>query len=114
MGGSYALRFACHRKRLRAAVSYYGRMVRPNELMKDLTAPILYHQADSDTWATEEETNQLRRAAEAYGKRADIHLYPKTRHGFCNDMKPETYDADSTTLAWERTATFLKSCFEGT
>ena len=27
MGGSYALRFACQRKRLRATVSYYGKMV---------------------------------------------------------------------------------------
>lgn len=114
MGGSYALRFACHRKRLRAAVSYYGKMVHPHELINDLTAPILYHQAGHSAWATPEETDQLRRVTETYGKRADIHLYPNTQHGFCNDMKPEAYDAESTTLAWERTATFLKSCFQGT
>ena len=114
IGGSYALRFACHRKRLRAAVSYYGKLVQPTELLKDLTAPILYHQADHDAWATPEESDQLRQTTEAYGKRAEIHRYPNTQHGFCNDMKRETYDVDSTTLAWERTAIFLKSCFEGT
>ena len=42
MGGSYALRFACHRKRLRAAVSYYGKMVAPSEAMKDLFSLLLH------------------------------------------------------------------------
>src|SRR5690349_12790526 len=38
MGGTYALRFACHRKRLRAAVSYYGKTIEPLELIKDVSA----------------------------------------------------------------------------
>jgi carboxymethylenebutenolidase len=57
MGGSYALRFACHRKRLRAAVSYYGKIVTPIEVMKDLFSPILYHQAGKDTWATPDDVD---------------------------------------------------------
>ena len=63
MGGSYALLFACHRKRLRAAVSYYGKMVQPRELMKEMSSPVLYHQAGRDTWATNEEAQQLHAAA---------------------------------------------------
>lgn len=114
MGGSYALRFACHRKRLRAAVSYYGKMVTPKELMKDLFSPVLYHQAGQDTWATRDDAEQLRSAAAEYAKRVEIHLYPEASHAFCNDMKPQTYDPDSSALAWERTASFLKSCFQGT
>ena len=114
MGGSYALRFACQRKRLRAAVSYYGKMVNPTEMLKDLFSPVLYHQAGKDTWATPDEVEQLRKASADYAKRVEIHLYPNATHAFCNDMKPNTYDADSSALAWERTASFLKSCFQGT
>ncbi|HWF59355.1 MAG TPA: dienelactone hydrolase family protein [Nitrospira sp.] len=114
MGGSYALRFACHRKRLRAAVSYYGKMVTPKELMKDIFSPVLYHQAGKDTWATQDDVEQLRSASAEYAKRVEIHLYPEASHAFCNDMKPHAYDPDSSTLAWERTASFLKSCFQGT
>ncbi|MBS0167953.1 MAG: dienelactone hydrolase family protein [Nitrospira sp.] len=114
MGGSYALRFACHRKRLRAAVSYYGKMVTPNEMMKDLFSPVLYHQAGNDTWATQDDVEQLRSTSAAYAKRVEIHCYPNASHAFCNETKPSAYDADSASLAWERTAGFLKSCFQGT
>ena len=48
MGGSYALRFACQRKRLRAAVVYYGRVMQPETAIKDLFCPVLYHQAGQD------------------------------------------------------------------
>lgn len=114
MGGSYALRFACHRKRLRAAVSYYGKMVHPRELMKDLFSPLLYHQAGKDTWATNEEAEQLRAATTEYGKRAEIHAYPDAPHAFCNEMKPDAFRADDAALAWERTTAFLATCFQGT
>ncbi len=114
MGGTYALRFACHRKRLRAAVSYYGKMVTPQEMMKNLFSPVLYHQAGKDIWATQDEVEQLRSASAEYAKRVDIQCYPNASHAFCNEMKPSAYDADSASLAWERTASFLKSCFQGT
>lgn len=114
MGGTYALRFACHRKRLRAAVSYYGKIITPSETLKGLFSPVLYHQAGKDTWATEGDVEELRSASATYAKRIDIHCYPDAAHGFCNEMKPLAYDADSASLAWERTAGFLKSCFQGT
>jgi len=114
MGGSYAILFACHRKRLRAAVSYYGKMVRPRELIKDLSPPLLYHQADMDTWATNEDVQQLRAAAAEYGKQTEIRCYADAPHAFCNEMKPDAYRAASAALAWERTAEFLRTCFQGT
>lgn len=114
MGGSYAIRFACHRKRLRAAVSYYGKMIQPRELLKDLHSPVLYHQAGQDTWATGEDVEQLRAAAGEYGKKMEVHTYPDAPHGFCNEMKPAVYRAEAASLAWERTAAFLRICFQGT
>lgn len=114
MGGAYALRFACHRKRLRAAVSYYSKMIQPLELVKDIFAPVLYHEPGKNPRASHEEVEAFRAAAAEHGKRCEIHAYPEAAASFCNDMKPNVYRADDTALAWERTAAFLKSCFQGT
>lgn len=114
MGGTYALRFACVRKRLRAAVSYYGKTIQPLELVKDLSGSFLYHQAGKESWVTNEEMALLRAAFLEYGKKAEIHAYPDAAQAFSNEMKPAAYHADATTLAWERTAAFLKACFQGT
>ena len=114
MGGSYALRFACQRKRLRATVSYYGKLPQRLDMLKDLSSPILYHGAGKSTWTTQEQMDALRAAAAEYGKRAEIHAYPDASQSFCNDMKPDAYRAGDASLAWERTAAFLKTCFQGT
>ena len=114
MGGSYALRFACQRKRLRAAVSYYGKMLQPLEPLKDLSSPFLYHQASKSTWAAPQEIEALRAAAAEYRKQIEIQTYPDASQSFCNDMKPTVYRADDASLAWEHTAAFLKTCFQGT
>lgn len=113
MGGSYALLFACHRKRLRAAVSYYGKMVQPPELLKDLSSPVLYHQAVKDGGATEGDVQLLRSTATAYGKQVALHRYIDAPYAFCNEMKPASFREDAATLAWDRTAAFLKTCFQG-
>ncbi|HEX5646484.1 MAG TPA: dienelactone hydrolase family protein [Nitrospira sp.] len=113
MGGTYALRFACSRKRLRAAVSYYGKTIQPLELVKELASPFLYHRAGKDSWVTNDDIESLRAAAGEYGKKTEIHVYQDAAQAFCNEMKPAAYRADATALAWERTATFLKTCFQG-
>ncbi len=114
MGGSYALRFACQRKRLRAAVSYYGTMLASKEQLKDLFAPVLYHKAGKDPLVSANGVEELRQISAHYAKRVEIQVYPEASHAFCNEMKPSAYDAESSTLAWARTACFLKSCFQGT
>jgi len=113
MGGSYALRFACQRKRLRAAAVYYGRVTQPGAL-KDLYCPVLYHQAGQDQWVPSQDVDQLRTASSEYKKRVEIRTYPDAPHAFCNEQLVKTYRADATTEAWEATVSFLKSCFQGT
>ncbi|ALA58657.1 dienelactone hydrolase family protein [Nitrospira moscoviensis] len=114
MGGTYAVRFACHRKRLRAAVSYYGQMVQPKELLKDLFAPVLYHRAGADTSVTAGDIEQFQAAAAEYRKTVEIAAYADAPRAFTNEMKPDAYRPDTTAAAWERTAAFLKTCFQGT
>ncbi|MCP9454638.1 MAG: dienelactone hydrolase family protein [Nitrospira sp.] len=114
MGGSYALQFACHRKRLRAAVSYYGSLPQPpGELAKNLVAPVLVHQAGKQP-PSAEELETLRAAAIEQSKQVEIYHYADAARGFCNDARADLYRADDTALAWERTARFLKTCFQGT
>ncbi len=114
MGGSLALQFASQRKRLRAAVAFYGRMFQPAATFNDVRCPVLYHQAEQDTWASAEDVDRLRAAATQYGKQVDIKLYRNTPHAFCNEMRPDTYRAEAAAEAWNETAAFLKRCFQGT
>lgn len=107
MGGSLAIRFACHRKRLRAAVAFYGKSPQPADTLKQCYCPLLYHAAGSDEWVTSEDLDQLRQAAKEYDKQVDVQTYDNAPHGFCNDTRAETYRADAADLAWERTLTFL-------
>lgn len=112
MGGSFALRFAWHRKRLRAAVSYYGHIPQPTgDLVKNLLAPLLVHRAGK---TSNQDIEAFRAAAIGQGKRVETYHYPDAARGFCNDARPDLYRADDAALAWERTARFLKTCFQGT
>jgi carboxymethylenebutenolidase len=112
MGGSFALRFAWHRKRLRAAVSYYGHIPQSTEdLVKNLSAPLLAHRAGK---TSNEDIEAVRAAVVGPGKRVETYHYPDAARGFCNDARPDLYRADDAALAWERTARFLKTCFQGT
>lgn len=113
MGGSLAIRFGCHRKRLRAVVAFYGKMVGPAELLKDLQCPLLYHQAGRDEWATQEDVDRLLSAAKEYGKRVEVRTYPDAPHAFCNDARKDYYRADAAREAWNSSIDFLKSCFQG-
>lgn len=112
MGGALAIRFACHRKRLRAAVAFYGKMVTPPSLIKDLACPLLYHRAGADDWVAEEEVEQLRRSAQEFGKRVEIRSYASAPHAFCNEARQDAYRADAASEAWEATAEFLTDCFK--
>jgi carboxymethylenebutenolidase len=114
MGGSFALRFACQRKRLRAAVVYYGRVMQTDATIADLFCPVLYHQPGQDQWVSSQDVDRLRAAAAQYRKRVEIRTYPNASHAFCNEQRVESYRADTTAEAWESTALFLKNCFQGT
>ena len=111
MGGSYALKFACQRKRLRAAVVYYGRVMQPETAIKDLFCPVLYHQAGQDQWVPTHDVDRLRAAAMEYKKPVKIRTYPDALHAFCNEQRLENYRANATAEAWEATTMFLKTCF---
>ncbi len=112
LGATLAIRFACQRKRLRAAVAYYGKVSAPDQL-NNMMSPLLYHQAEQDTWATQADVDLLK-AAGAQGKRIEIKTYPGTTHAFCDETRQAGHNAEATAQAWDATVAFLKTCFQGT
>jgi carboxymethylenebutenolidase len=89
-------------------------MIQPEAALKELVCPVLYHQAAQDTWALDQEVERLRTMAREYQKRVEIRTYAGAPHAFSNEMRPDAYRADAAAEAWNATAAFLKTCFQGT
>ena len=113
MGGSLAIQFGSRRRRLKAAVAYYGRISSPGDALKDLYCPLLYHQAGDDDWVPAEDIDRLRHLAEEHGKKVDIRTYAGARHAFCNQTRKDASHPQAAQTAWDATADFLGSCFKG-
>lgn len=112
MGGTLALKFACQRKRLRAAVSYYGNPGPSVDALDGLQGSVLYHWAGADDTVGEAEIEQFRQAALDRKKRVTIHKYEGAPHSFCNENRKEAYRADAAQQAWDRTVEFLAESFK--
>jgi carboxymethylenebutenolidase len=112
MGGTLALKFACQRKRLRAAVSYYGQIIE-SEALKNILCPVLYHHAGNDPWVSMRDIEHLRVTASEYQKRVDIRSYADAPHAFSNESRPDSYRHDAAAEAWSATALFLKNTLQG-
>lgn len=89
---------------LDAAVPFYGRQARPEDVPR-IKAPLLLHFAEKDdnvnaTWPAYEAA--LKKA----GTRYEAHVYPGTFHGFHNDSTPR-YDETAAKLAWDRTVAWF-------
>jgi len=99
-GGGVANAAAVAYPELAAAVPFYGRQPRAEEVPA-IKAPLLLHYAEKDEridagWPAYEA------ALKAQHKVYEAYLYPGTQHGFHNDSTPR-YDEAAAKLAWERT-----------
>jgi carboxymethylenebutenolidase len=99
-GGTLAFAAAQHVEGLAAAVGYYGSGIAalpPGQLC----CPVMLHFGDQDKSIPLADIEKIRRAHPDIA----IHIYP-ANHGFnCNDRA--AYDADSATLARQRTLDFF-------
>jgi carboxymethylenebutenolidase len=90
---------------LAAAVPYYGRQPRAEDVAK-IKAPLLIHYAEldkgiNDGWPAYET------ALKANGKTYEAYIYPGVNHGFHNDSTPR-YDEKQAKLSWDRTVAWFK------
>lgn len=104
-GGGVSNAAAVAYPELAAAVPFYGRQPRPEDVAR-IKAPLLIHYAELDTrinegWPAYEE------ALKANGKTYEAYIYPGVNHGFHNDSTPR-YDEAAAKLAWDRTLEWFR------
>ncbi len=113
MGGPLAIQFAGQRRRLRAAVAFYGQVPAPADGLKDLCCPLQYHRAGLDDVVTADDLERLTDTGQRSGKKVDIRVYENARPSFCNETRKEAYHPQAAQQAFETMVEFLGSCFEG-
>ncbi|MFC0218399.1 YghX family hydrolase [Pseudochelatococcus lubricantis] len=104
-GGGVANATAVAYPELAAAVPFYGRQPRPEDVTR-IQAPLLLHYAELDTginagWPAYEA------ALKEHGKTYEAYIYPGVNHGFHNDTTPR-YDEAAARLAWDRTIAWFR------
>jgi len=108
MGGALSLFAACSNGAdVGACVVYYGGHPKVEYDWNGLTAPVLGHWAEDDGFANAAAV-RIEAALEARGHAYEFHSYPKTRHAFFNDTRPEVYAPEAAALSWERTLAFFR------
>ena len=104
-GGAMANNLAVHVPKLKAAVAYYGRQAKLEDVSK-IKAAVQLHYAGLD-----ERINAGMAAYEEALKKAGVtyeqYLYEKVNHAFHNDTAPTRYDEAAAKLAWQRTIEFF-------
>jgi len=108
MGGQLALATACKSGDVGACVDFYG--VHPNVRLDfaKLSAPVLGLFAERDGFVTPEIARKLERDVKAAGKSFELHIYPGVDHAFFNDTRPDVYNREAATDAWNRTTQFFR------
>lgn len=105
-GGGMTNQVAVNSPDLNAAVPYYGKQPKDEDVAK-IRAAMLIHYAGKDDWinggiAAFEEA--LKKAKIEY----KIYMYEGAQHAFNNDTNPERYNKEAADLAWKRTVEFFK------
>lgn len=106
-GGGMANRLAVASTELKAAVSYYGKPLSPDEAAK-VRAPLLLHYAGLDE-RINADAPAFERALKENGKDFELYYYEGVDHAFNNDANPARYERKAAALAWDRTIAFLES-----
>lgn len=99
-GGGVANAAAVAFPELRAAVPFYGRQPKAEDVPR-IKAPLLIHYAALDT-RINEGWPAWEVALKANNKQYEAWIYPGVNHGFHNDSTPR-YDKAAADLAWDRT-----------
>ncbi|MFO0773604.1 MAG: dienelactone hydrolase family protein [Nitrospiraceae bacterium] len=107
LGGTLATRFACQRKRLRGAVSFYGQIAPTLAGINELYCPLLYQRPEQDASVPASAVAELQQAGEAAKKRITVKTYAGAGYGFCNETRPDSYRAAQSQEAWDAMVAFL-------
>lgn len=104
-GGGVSNAAAVAYPELGAAVPFYGRQPRPEDVPR-IQAPLLIHYAELDT-RINEGWPEYEAALKEHDKTYEAYIYPGVNHGFHNDSTPR-YDEEAAELSWQRTIDWFK------
>jgi carboxymethylenebutenolidase len=104
-GGGVSNAAAVAYPELGAAVPFYGRQPRPEDVPR-IQAPLLIHYGELDT-RINEGWPAYEAALKEHGKTYEAYIYPGVNHGFHNDSTPR-YDEAAAKLAWDRTIEWFR------
>jgi carboxymethylenebutenolidase len=105
-GGAMTNQVAVNSPDLNAAVPYYGRQPKPEDVSK-IKAPVMAHYAENDQ-GINAGIPAFEEALKKAGIEYQIFTYPGTAHAFNNDSNPARYNEQAAKLAWKRTVDFFK------
>jgi carboxymethylenebutenolidase len=105
MGGALTFAATTMIPGLAAAVPFYG--LPPSGDWSRVDAPIQAHFASEDDWATVDGAKAIQDQLHKYKREMELHVYA-AKHAFCNDKRPEVYDAKACDQAWQRTVAFVR------
>lgn len=115
-GGRIVWMYAAHNPGLKAAVAYYGPLIRPAsemtpknpiDIARDLKAPVLGLYGGADAGIPVDTVDKMRDAMRANKKAGDLVVYPDAGHAFHADYRP-TYRKEAAQDAWQRTLSWFK------
>ena len=104
-GGGVANAAAVAYPELGAAVSFYGRQPKAEDVPR-IKAPVMIHYGELDT-RINEGWPAYEQALKAAGTTYEAFIYPGANHGFHNDSTPR-YDEADAKLAWDRTIDWFR------
>lgn len=110
-GGHQSIRMATQVRELSAAVVFYGRNPSPLDLVRQIACPLLLIYGEDDPFIIGG-VPALEASLKRNGKTFDLKIYPKAKHAFHNDTRPDVYDPEASRDAWARTVKFLKRHLE--
>ncbi len=110
MGGTFALRAACLNDTLSASAPFYGDTPE-DEVLAQLKVPTLFIAGERDNWITPEKVEALKNAAREHDLPVETVSYDAD-HAFFNDTRPEVYNPEAASDAWQRVLAFFGRCLQ--
>ncbi len=116
-GGRIVWLYSEHSKAVKAGVAWYGRLVgdtdplhpkNPIDLVANLNCPVLGLYGGADTGIPPATTEQMKKAADAAGKKTEFVVYPDTPHAFNADYRP-SYREGPAKDGWKRMQEWFKA-----
>lgn len=115
MSGHYPLVANSVRKEFAANLVFYGaqRDRAPEELIAQVSAPVLGVFGEKDSGISVEDVRGLREKLERQKKSFEIKVYSEAPHGWLNDTMPPRYFQPEAEAAWAHLMDFLNRVYAG-